>query len=169
MVHVKNCYYGSKFRVNSMLYTLIKSVFFWWSGFRIRCTDLLLEVTKKVGVDVVNGLGRLREMRQVKENKDLVGGETSGYHVLCWICGGGDLSKDNFQKFSMSVQWFPLSPKVDKGGSRTLTSVEQKRLQEGKSSRESIVPWVVCWGDPVSITYWGDPDRISWFINFNAQ
>ena len=53
------------------------------SGFKIRCTDLLLEVTKKVGVDVVNGLGRLREMRQVKENKDLVGGETSGYHVLC--------------------------------------------------------------------------------------
>ncbi len=50
---------------------------------RTTTTDLLLEVTKKVGVDVVNGVGRLREMRQVKENKDLVGGETSGDHVLC--------------------------------------------------------------------------------------
>jgi hypothetical protein len=39
------------------------------------CADLVLEVTNKVGVDVlVCGVGRVRARNQVKANSELVGG-----------------------------------------------------------------------------------------------
>ena len=42
-----------------------------------------MEVTKKVGVDfLADGVGRVREMSQVKANGEIVGGETSGAHAL---------------------------------------------------------------------------------------